>query len=58
MAGVRRHAIAVIPGDGIGREVMPAALEVLEAVGRAHGFELRADRASDWGCDHFVETAA
>ena len=33
----RRHAIAVIPGDGIGREVTPAALEVLEAVGRATG---------------------
>ena len=30
---MRRHAIAVIPGDGIGREVTPAALEVLEAAG-------------------------
>ena len=55
MAGVRRHAIAVIAGDGIGREVTPAALEVLEAVGRAHGFELRLTE-HPWGCDHFVET--
>ena len=46
MAGVRRHAIAVIAGDGIGREVTPAALEVLEAVGRAHGFEWPARSAS------------
>jgi 3-isopropylmalate dehydrogenase len=27
------HEIAVIPGDGIGREVTPAAVEILEAVG-------------------------
>ena len=38
---MRRHDVAVIPGDGIGREVTPAALEVLEAAGRAHGLELR-----------------
>ena len=35
---MRTHQIAVIPGDGIGLEVTPAALEVLEAAGRAHGF--------------------
>ena len=29
------HEIAVIPGDGIGREVVPAAREVLEAVSAA-----------------------
>ena len=52
---IRRHAIAVIPGDGIGREVTPAALEVLEAVGRAHGFELQLTE-HPWGCDHFVQT--
>jgi tartrate dehydrogenase/decarboxylase / D-malate dehydrogenase len=52
---MRRHAIAVIPGDGIGREVVPAALEVLSAAGRAHGFEL-APTEYPWGCDHHVET--
>ena len=51
---MRRHAIAVIPGDGIGCEVTPAALEVLEAAGRAHGFELRLTE-HPWGCDYFVE---
>jgi tartrate dehydrogenase/decarboxylase/D-malate dehydrogenase len=44
----------VIPGDGIGREVTPAALEVLEAAGRAHGFELQLTEYP-WGCDYFVE---
>jgi tartrate dehydrogenase/decarboxylase/D-malate dehydrogenase len=49
------YRIAVIPGDGIGREVTPAALEVLEAAGRAHGFRLELTEYP-WGCDHFVET--
>ena len=52
---MRRHRIAVIPGDGIGREVTPAALEVLEAAGRAHGFALDLTE-HPWGCDFFVET--
>ncbi len=29
------HRIAVIPGDGIGKEVVPEGLRVLEAVGAA-----------------------
>ena len=53
----RRHEIAVIPGDGIGTEVTPAALEVLAAAGRAHGFEL-VPTEYDWGCDHYAETGA
>jgi tartrate dehydrogenase/decarboxylase/D-malate dehydrogenase len=52
---MRRHRIAVVAGDGIGREVTPAALEVLEAAGRAHGFGLDVTEYP-WGCDHFVET--
>jgi tartrate dehydrogenase/decarboxylase / D-malate dehydrogenase len=51
---MRRHRIAVVPGDGIGREVTPAALEVLEAAGRAHGFALDVTEYP-WGCDYFVE---
>ena len=38
----RRHRIAVIPGDGIGTEVMPEGLRVLEAVAGRHGI------AFDW----------
>src|SRR4051812_565742 len=50
---MRRHRISVVPGDGIGREVTPAALEVLEAAGRAHGFALDVTEYA-WGCDYFV----
>jgi 3-isopropylmalate dehydrogenase len=35
---VSTHKIAVIPGDGIGPEVIDASLEVLEAAGQAFGF--------------------
>ena len=52
---MRRYRIAVVPGDGIGREVTPAALEVLEAAGRAHGFTLDTTE-HPWGCDYFVDT--
>jgi tartrate dehydrogenase/decarboxylase / D-malate dehydrogenase len=50
-----RHQIAVIPGDGIGVEVVPAAQRVVEAAGRRFGFTL-AWRQFDWGCDRYVET--
>lgn len=54
---MRTHEIAVIPGDGIGTEVTPAALEVLRAAGRRHGFDLRTTEF-DWGCDRYVEAGA
>jgi tartrate dehydrogenase/decarboxylase / D-malate dehydrogenase len=50
-----RHEIALIPGDGIGREVVPAAVEVLEAAGRRHGVEFTW-REHDWSCDRFLRT--
>ncbi len=34
------HRIAVIPGDGIGKEVVPEGMRVLEAAGRRFGFDL------------------
>jgi tartrate dehydrogenase/decarboxylase / D-malate dehydrogenase len=52
---VRRYRIAVVPGDGIGREVTPAALEVLEAAGRRHGFTFDVTE-HPWGCDYFVSS--
>ncbi|GHG02940.1 MULTISPECIES: tartrate dehydrogenase [Amycolatopsis] len=36
----QRHRIAVIPGDGIGREVVPEGLRCLRAAADAHGFAL------------------
>jgi tartrate dehydrogenase/decarboxylase / D-malate dehydrogenase len=40
----RNHfRIAVIPGDGIGKEVVPQGCAVLEAAAKKHGFDLRLD---------------
>jgi tartrate dehydrogenase/decarboxylase / D-malate dehydrogenase len=49
---MREHSIAVIPGDGIGREVMPEGVRVLEAVGARHGLRFRW-KEFDWSCDWY-----
>jgi tartrate dehydrogenase/decarboxylase/D-malate dehydrogenase len=51
------HDIAVIPGDGIGNEVVPAAQRVLERVAAQNGFGFRWHEL-DWGCDRYLETGA
>ena len=45
----KHHRIAVIPGDGIGKEVVPEGIRALEAVGRKFdiGFEWRELFTSD-----------
>jgi tartrate dehydrogenase/decarboxylase / D-malate dehydrogenase len=53
---MRRYRIAVIPGDGIGKEVIPAGLEVLRAVAeREGGIEWSFDHFG-WGSDHYRAT--
>jgi tartrate dehydrogenase/decarboxylase/D-malate dehydrogenase len=50
-----RYRIAIVPGDGIGQEVTPAALAVLQAVCGHAGITL--DTVSyPWGCDYYRET--
>ena len=44
--------IAVIAGDGIGREVIPAGMAALEAAARGGGISL-AFTEFDWGCDFY-----
>ncbi len=43
--------IAVIEGDGIGKEVAPEGVRVIEAAARRFGLDLVWQRL-DWGCDH------
>ncbi len=43
--------IALIEGDGIGKEVVPEGVKVVEAAARVFGFDIRWD-SLDWGCDH------
>lgn len=44
--------IAAIPGDGIGSEVLPAAVDVLDAAVAGEPIEWT---WLDWGCDYFVQ---
>ena len=37
---MKKHRIAVIAGDGIGKEVMPEGLRVLDVAARKYGIEL------------------
>ena len=47
--------IAVIAGDGIGKEVVPEGIRVLEAAGKRFGFGLNW-RAFDWSCETYART--
>ncbi|MBI1396808.1 MAG: tartrate dehydrogenase [Betaproteobacteria bacterium] len=49
-----KYRIAVIPGDGIGKEVMPEGVRVLDAVGRRFGISLSFDQF-DWSCDNYAK---
>jgi tartrate dehydrogenase/decarboxylase/D-malate dehydrogenase len=46
------HNIAVIPGDGIGKEVVPEGLRVLEAAGRRFGIEFHW-QDFPWSCETY-----
>jgi tartrate dehydrogenase/decarboxylase / D-malate dehydrogenase len=46
------HRIAAIPGDGIGTEVVAAAIEVLQALARRAAFDIAFDHF-DWGGDYY-----
>lgn len=53
---MKKYNIAVIPGDGIGKEVVPAALDVLQAAAEVHG-GLHFDFCEfPWSCDYYLET--
>ncbi len=52
---MKTYRIALIPGDGIGREVMPEGVRALEAAGAAFGFAIDA-RPFDWSCETYKAT--
>lgn len=47
------HRIAVIPGDGIGKEVVPEGIRVIEAVGKSFGIECKWE-FFPWGCEYYA----
>ena len=49
------YKIALIPGDGIGKEVLPEAVTVLEKVGGKFGISF-AWQEFDWSCETYAKT--
>ncbi|WP_029013420.1 tartrate dehydrogenase [Niveispirillum irakense] len=51
----RPYRIAVIPGDGIGKEVVPEGLRVLEAVAVRYGCQFAFDHFDFASCDYYQQ---
>ncbi len=52
---MKTHRVAVVPGDGIGSEVIGSGIQVLERVAPRHGIKLEWT-FFPWGCRYFQET--
>lgn len=50
-----KYKIAVVPGDGIGHEIVPAGVEVLDAVAARFGFELEKE-SFPFGAGYYQQT--
>lgn len=50
----RRYRIAVIPGDGIGQEVVPEGVRVLRAAAERFGFTLHLDEFDFASCEYYL----
>ena len=49
------YNIAVIAGDGIGKEVMPEGLKVVQAAAEKFGLSLNFHHFDWGGCDYYLE---
>ena len=49
---MKTYRVAVIPGDGIGREVTPAAIRTLETAAERFGFRFEWEQFP-WGSEHY-----
>ncbi len=52
---MKTFKIAVIPGDGIGKEVVPAAIQVLNTVAEYHGGIAFEYTEFPWSCEYYLE---
>jgi tartrate dehydrogenase/decarboxylase/D-malate dehydrogenase len=52
---MKTFQIAVIAGDGIGKEVVPEGIRVVDAAGKRFGFRCEW-REFDWSCETYVRT--
>ena len=54
---MRGYMVAVIPGDGIGKEVVPEGIRVLDAAGRRYGFSMEWI-PFDWSCELYERSGS
>ena len=54
LLNAKTHRLAVIPGDGIGKEVVPEGLRVLEAAAKRFGLSFTFDTFDFASCDYYV----
>jgi tartrate dehydrogenase/decarboxylase/D-malate dehydrogenase len=52
---MKTYKIAVIPGDGIGKEVMPEGIRAMDAVAAKFGIQFKWDHF-DWSCETYAKT--
>ena len=50
---MKAYRIAVVAGDGIGKEVVPEGQRVLEAAGRKFGYSIAWDE-KPWSCEYYA----
>jgi tartrate dehydrogenase/decarboxylase/D-malate dehydrogenase len=51
---MKSYDLAIIPGDGVGREVADEAVKILDAVAQKFSFEVHIE-TFDWGCDYYLK---
>jgi tartrate dehydrogenase/decarboxylase / D-malate dehydrogenase len=52
---MKKIEVAVLPGDGIGKEVVPVSLKVLETIAEVHGGLKFEFKEFPWSCDYYAE---
>ncbi|MBU8907610.1 tartrate dehydrogenase [Desertibacillus haloalkaliphilus] len=52
---MKQFKLSVIPGDGVGKEIMPHALEVLDTVADIHGGLSFSKEFYPWSCEYYLE---
>ena len=53
---MKNYRIALLPGDGIGNEVVPAAVEVLKATTAGDSLFTLSFENFEWGCEYYLRT--
>lgn len=55
---LKTHNIAVIPGDGVGQEVVPESLSVLKTLADIHGGINFDFTEFPWGCEYYLKNGS